>query len=823
MKNTLHFLVFVLFTTITWAQVPQKMSYQAVIRNSSNALVSNANIGVRMSLLQGISTGTAVYVETHSATTNDNGLVSLQIGNGSVVMGSMAAINWANGPYFVKTETDPTGGTNYSISGTSELLSVPYALAAGQSMPAPGNAVGDMQYWNGTAWVLLPVGTSGQILKVDNNLPHWTTPAQPSLSVVTTDAVSVIQARSATVGGVVVSNGGELVISRGICYGTTANPTVSDNIITIGNGLGAFSDTLQNMLLPSTLYYVRAFATTIAGTSYGNSVTFTTSNGIGSVTTTAVTDNQQCYITCGGTVVSDGGDPLLAAGVCFSTSNNPTLADSVQYTGDYNNISVQITSLQPNTLYYYRAFITNSTGTFYGAVMSATSLNYTAAVTTQPVTQIKSCSATLNMSFVEAIPHSVDTNGICYSTSPLPTVESGINFNLSGALSHDLSCLLPNTTYYVRAYVYNCYGYKYGNQISFTTPINAVSVTTNQPTTVKACTIEIPYNTVNVGDGSCIGNGNGIAYGTTPNPTTVSEGTNSAGYVIEGLTASTLYYLRGFSIQCDGTKVYGNQIQVTTLAKYTSIVTNAATDITSGTAILNASLIGNGQDYTSFGICYGTSPNPTIANTSIYTGITLSSYTFTRSIQGLTANTTYYARVFVHDGNGNCLGISYGNQISFTTTSGPLVVGQFYQGGIIIKLNTPTTGIIAAATDQGTAAWGCEGTTVAGTLSTVGSGQANTNAILAGCSTAGIAARMCDTLVLNGKSDWYLPSEQELLLISQLTYFSSFNNEILFSDTANYWSSTQTSATQAKIVSGTTSGNLNKSEATAKVRAVRSF
>ncbi|OYU85388.1 MAG: hypothetical protein CFE24_02480 [Flavobacterium sp. BFFFF2] len=798
------------------------MSYQAVIRNSSNALVNNASVGVKMSILQSSSTGNAVYVETHNATTNDNGLVSLQIGNGSVVTGSMAAINWANGPYFIKTETDPTGGTNYSISGTSELLSVPYALASGQSMPAPGNAVGDMQYWNGTAWVFLSLGTSGQILKVENNMPQWTTPAQPALSTVNTDAVSAIQARSATVSGIVVSNGGELVISRGICYSTSANPTVSDNIITVGAGMGTFSDIIQN-LLPNTVYYVRAFATTIAGTAYGNDVNFTTTNGIGSVTTTAVTENQQCYITCGGTVVSDGGDPLYAAGICFSTSNNPTISDNVQNAGDFNNIIVQFTSLQPNTLYYYRAFITNSTGTFYGAVMSVTSQNNTATVTTEPVTQIKTCSATLNMSFVEAIPNSVYNNGICYSTTPMPTVETAETINLAGTLSKDLSCLLPNTTYYVRSFVNNCYGYKYGNQISFTTTNSLISVTTNAPTTIKACTIEIPYNTVNVGDGSCVGNSNGIAFGTAPNPTEVSVGTNNSGYVLYGLTANTLYYFRGFTTKCDGSKVYGNQIQVTTLPKYTSIITNATTDITAGTAILNASIIGNGQDYTNFGICFGTAPNPTIAGTTIYNGITLSAFTFSRPIQGLTPNTTYYARVFVHDGGANCLGISYGNQISFTTTSGPLVVGQLYQGGIIVKLNTATSGIIAATTDQGTAAWGCEGTSVTGTLSTVGSGQANTNAILTACSTAGIAARVCDALVLNGKSDWYLPSEQEMLLINQLTYFSTNNNETLYSNTSNYWSSTQSSATQAKIISVDTSGNLNKSEAATRVRAVRSF
>ena len=112
------------------AQAPQKMSYQSVIRNSSNALVANTAVGIKISVLQGSASGTAVYTETQTPTTNANGLLSLQIGNGTATTGTFAGIDWANGPYFIKTETDPTGGTNYSITGTQEILSVPYALYA---------------------------------------------------------------------------------------------------------------------------------------------------------------------------------------------------------------------------------------------------------------------------------------------------------------------------------------------------------------------------------------------------------------------------------------------------------------------------------------------------------------------------------------------------------------------------------------------------------------------------------------------------------------------------------------------------------------------
>ena len=123
-------LAFLLINTSIFAQAPQKMSYQAVIRNSSNALITSTPVGMQISVLQGSSTGTAVYVEMQTPSTNANGLVSVEIGGGTVVSGNFSAINWANGPYFIKTETDPTGGTAYTINGTNELMSVPYALNA---------------------------------------------------------------------------------------------------------------------------------------------------------------------------------------------------------------------------------------------------------------------------------------------------------------------------------------------------------------------------------------------------------------------------------------------------------------------------------------------------------------------------------------------------------------------------------------------------------------------------------------------------------------------------------------------------------------------
>jgi hypothetical protein len=142
MKNKLLFLGILLTGFLSNAQAPQKMTYQSVVRNSSNTLVTNSSVGVKISVLQGTPTGAAQYVETHAVTTNANGLATLAIGSGTATFGSMSEINWALGPYFIKTETDPTGGSNYSIVSTSELMSVPYALYAANSAPGPQGPAG---------------------------------------------------------------------------------------------------------------------------------------------------------------------------------------------------------------------------------------------------------------------------------------------------------------------------------------------------------------------------------------------------------------------------------------------------------------------------------------------------------------------------------------------------------------------------------------------------------------------------------------------------------------------------------------------------------
>ncbi len=163
-------IVFGLFFSVgLYAQPPEKMSYQAIIRSGSGNLLANTAIGMRISILQTTAAGTAVYVETQTPTTTASGLVSLEIGSGTVVSGTFAGISWGTDVYFLKTETDLAGGTNYTISGTSQFISVPYALNAKAAQTVTGLADGKLYVGNASG-VATQVSVSGDATMSNDGL-----------------------------------------------------------------------------------------------------------------------------------------------------------------------------------------------------------------------------------------------------------------------------------------------------------------------------------------------------------------------------------------------------------------------------------------------------------------------------------------------------------------------------------------------------------------------------------------------------------------------------------------------------------------------------
>jgi hypothetical protein len=308
--------------------VTHAIPYQAVVRDGSGTPLVNHPITVRCTLHDSSASGNIIYQETHNITTNTLGLFTLHIGTGTASVGNIDSIHWALYKKFLQVEFDTTAqGGNYVDLGTQQFMAVPYALyaetagnalngpkgdkgdagiqgpigltgATGPSGPAGpqgsqgvagtfpnGTAAGEMMYWNGSAWVSVqpPVnslpGYQTKTLKYCNGVPTWNDcPANyPTLN---TDSATSISGYSAILSGFVLNDGGAIVTQRGICYSTSTNPTINNNVIMSGNGTGQFSITASG-LLPYTKYYVRSFATNSSGTGYGNEITFTTPMVIG--------------------------------------------------------------------------------------------------------------------------------------------------------------------------------------------------------------------------------------------------------------------------------------------------------------------------------------------------------------------------------------------------------------------------------------------------------------------------------------------------------------------------------------------------------------
>jgi hypothetical protein len=221
--------------------------------------------------------------------------------------------------------------------------------------------------------------------------------ATPTAPTVSTSPVTDITQTTATSGGNVISDGGATVTARGVCWSTSPNPDITGNHTTDGSGAGNFVSYLTG-LTPNTLYYIRAYATNSVGTGYGNELQFSTlpNTTLPVVTTSPVTDIAQNTATSGGIVTSDGGATVTARGVCWSTSSGPTTSGNHTTDGSGTGSFVSyLTGLTPNTLYYIRAYATNSIGTAYGAELTFTTLSATMpTVTTTPAYNIAQTTAT---------------------------------------------------------------------------------------------------------------------------------------------------------------------------------------------------------------------------------------------------------------------------------------------------------------------------------------------------------------------------------------------------------------------------------------------
>jgi len=248
---------------------------------------------------------------------------------------------------------------------------------------------------------------------------------------------------------------------------------------------------------------------------------------------------------------------------------------------------------------------------------------------------------------------------------------------------------------------------------------------------------------------------------------------------------------------------------------FPSVLTTPISNISLNSAVTGGNVVSQGlSSVTERGIVYGTTTNPTTSNNTTNNGS--GTGLFTTNLIGLTYSTTYYVRAYAT----NSVGTSYGNEVSFTT-SPPPTIGSSMLGGIVFYIDgTGQHGLVCAPSDQGTFPWGCYGTDISGTSIALGTGMANTLAIVNGCSQRPIASSVCNDLALNGYDDWYLPSMNELSLMYQNLRTQNLGH---FSN-VYYWSSSQVSSGYAWAVNFTSGvlSDFNKSSSY-RVRAVRAF
>ncbi len=500
------------------------------------------------------------------------------------------------------------------------------------------------------------------------------------LATVTTAAISNITPNTAVSGGEVTSNGGEAVTARGVCWSASPNPTLDDNFTTDGSGTGAFTSNISG-LDPGMNYYARAYATNAAGTAYGSQEEFLTIPVLPTVTTTEITNITANSAQSGGDITNNGGGNIIARGVCWDISTNPTIDDdhTTDGTGSGSFIS-NITGLEPGTSYYVRAYATNTegktlysklsklnkeAGTGYGNELNFSTLIELPNVTTSAVINITANSATSGGNVTNNGGGIVSARGVCWSTSPNPTLDDNYTTDGSGIGSFvsDLSGLQPGTGYYLCAYATNETGTAYGDEINFTT-IGLAEVTTASITNIAGTTATGGGDVINNGGGNVASRG--VCWSTSPNPTIDDDHTNDGGGVgtftsnITGLLNGTTYYVKAYATNEAGT-AYGQEVSFTTI-DYAGITTDAVTNITSTTATGGGNVTSEGGGNVSArGVCWSTSPNPTISDDHTTDGS--GTGTFTSSITGLSPGTTYYVRAYAT----NEAGTAYGSEENFSS------------------------------------------------------------------------------------------------------------------------------------------------------------
>jgi hypothetical protein len=652
----------------------------------------------------------------------------------------------------------------------------------------------------------------------------------------TTESASGVGAFGAQLRGSLAdtASGGMALTARGFRWSQTAGfASASGQDLPAQATTGQdFSAQLQG-LTASTTYYYRAYASNSLGTGYGAENSFTTgTQPLPTVQTQAASAITQTTASVAGAVTAESGAAVTVRGFCYSTNNNPLISnDTVQAGAGLGTFSATLRNLSAGSIYYFRAFAVNAGGVGYGLVQSfQTPALATATITTNPVYGISNQSAYSGGNISSDGGSAVTQRGVAFGTSANPTTVGGSTNDGTGVGSYTsiMAGLTPSTTYYVRSYAVNASGTAYGQERSFQTTAQASGPVT-PPLVGTLAVVKTDSNHIMggliSGDGNSPITAQGICWNRTGTPTTADSVVNFTPVGVGQYSLSVdlpqgcneTFYVRAFAQNGAGI-AYGQQVS-TTNGFAPKLGASQLTQIGATTATLQTTILASGGcAVTERGVCWSTSPGPTNGNALFRTVCGSDTGNYSCQLTNLVPQTLYYVRAYMT----NVTGTYYGAEQSFTTdTTSALYIGKPYAGGIIFDLDsTGQHGLVCAPGNQGNFQWGCEGTDIPNTSTAVGTGAINTAYIMAGCTQRPIAASVCADLVLNGYSDWFLPSLGEL----QLMYSRLKLQGLGAFDNSWYWSSSQNGANYAWSVFFANGDAYYVSKLSSnRVRAVRAF
>jgi hypothetical protein len=451
------------------------------------------------------------------------------------------------------TSTSPAnGGTGGGGTGASRTL----APGAGTANTGSGGGGGGRTYNTGGA------GGSGIVIV------SYTV----SVPTLTTSAASSVTSSSATLNGTITATGNANATVRGFQYSTDS--TLATGVVTTTEsgsfGIGAFSAAIAS-LVPATTYYFRSYATNSAGTGYGSIVSFTTSAVAPTVTTSAASSITSSGGTLNGSITATGGANATQSGFAYSTNSALSTSVSTSTLGAQTgtaSFSQAVSSLSPNTTYYFRAYATNGVGTGYGTIVSFTTSTAPPTITTNAATNVSLDSVTLNGAISATNGANASTCGFAYGTNAslvttIATTTDSTCPGTTGSFTKALASLTANTLYYFRAYSINTAGTGYGSIQSFMTTTNPTApiVTTLAVSSISSNGAMFNGSIAVTGGGTGGGTQHGFAYSTDAALVSGVSTTTLGAYFTantfqqsrRSLSAATTYYVRAYASNSAGT------------------------------------------------------------------------------------------------------------------------------------------------------------------------------------------------------------------------------------------------------------------------------